>query len=128
MSYYGQDHPKTLENRITIATENNAGYKANRLKVERSEALINSAFNFDKMQVYYGYDQNNLAINNEPIGVFGVQQDFLFPTVYFTHKKLNKVNVNLESSSYAIKEKALQREITSNYYSQSVITINYLTF
>ncbi|WP_339613992.1 CusA/CzcA family heavy metal efflux RND transporter [uncultured Winogradskyella sp.] len=116
MNSYGQDHSQTLESLITIATENNAGLNANRLKVEQSEALINSAFDFDKMQVYYGYDQNNLAINNEPIGVFGVQQDFLFPTVYFTQKKLNKANVNLENSSYNIKEKALKREITSNYY------------
>jgi cobalt-zinc-cadmium resistance protein CzcA len=116
MGSYSQNQPKTLETLITIATENNAGLHANRLKVEQSDALINSAFDFDKTQVYYGYDQNNLAINNKPIGVFGVQQNFLFPTVYFTQKKLNNAHRNLESSHYDIKEKALKREITSNYY------------
>ncbi|WP_339622828.1 CusA/CzcA family heavy metal efflux RND transporter [uncultured Winogradskyella sp.] len=117
MTSYGQNQSKTLENLITIATENNAALRANRLKVEQSNTLINSAFDFNKTQIYYSYDQNNLAINNEAIGVFGVQQDFLFPIVYSTQKKLNKANYNLESSHYAIREKALKRKISAHYYS-----------
>ncbi|MDC1503558.1 CusA/CzcA family heavy metal efflux RND transporter [Winogradskyella sp.] len=117
MTSYGQNQSKTLENLITIATENNAALRANRLKVEQSNTLINSAFDFNKTQIYYSYDQNNLAINNEAIGVFGVQQDFLFPTVYTTQKKLNKASYNLESSRYAIQEKALKRKISAHYYS-----------
>ena len=113
---FAQNTKKSLEDLITIATENNAGLKASRLKVEASNSLISSAFNFDKTEVYYGYDENNLAINEEPIGVFGVQQEFLFPTVYFSQRKLNKANYVLETSSNAIKEKALKREITSSYY------------
>lgn len=111
-----QDQSLALEELIGIALENNAGLNANRLKVDQSDALINSAFDFDKTEVYYQYDQNNLAINNRPIGVFGIQQDFLFPTVYFSGKKLNTANYNLESSSYDIQEKALKREVTSSYY------------
>lgn len=117
MTSYGQNQSKTLENLITIATENNAALRANKLKVEQSNTLINSAFDFNKTQIYYSYDQNNLAINNEAIGVFGVQQDFLFPTVYTTQKKLNKASYNLESSRYAIQEKALKRKISAHYYS-----------
>ncbi len=48
--------------------------------------------------------------------MFGMQQNILFPSVYFAQKKLNKANYNLESTSYAIKEKALKRQVTSNYY------------
>ena len=66
--------------------------------------------------MYLGYDQNNLAFNNKPINVFGIQQEFLFPTVYFAQKKRNKANLNLETSSYSIKEKALNRQITASYY------------
>ena len=116
MNSHAQENPKTLEDLMTIAIENNSGLIANRLKVEQSDALINSAFNFDKTQIYYSYDQNNLAFNNKPLEVFGVQQDFLFPTIYFKQKQLNRAKHNLESSSYAIKEKALKRTITSTYY------------
>ncbi len=111
-----QEKPLALEGLIALGIENNAALKAGRLKVERADALIGSAFNFDKTHVYYSYDQNNRAINNEPLNVFGVQQDILFPTNYFSAKKLNQADFKLTSSSYAIQKKALTREITSGYY------------
>ena len=78
--------------------------------------MISSAFTFEKTSVYYEYDQNNIAINGEPIGVFGVQQDFLFPTIYFSKKKVNKAGFDLESSAYAIQKKILKKEVTSRFY------------
>lgn len=111
-----QQNPTNLNALILLATENNAELNANRLAVKQSETLINSAFNFDKTQVYYEFDENNLAINDEPIRVFGVQQDFRFPTVYFSEKKVNKANVAVTSSVYDIQEKALKRKVTNAYY------------
>ncbi|APY11125.1 multidrug transporter AcrB [Seonamhaeicola sp. S2-3] len=119
---FGQNNQNSLNDLIKIAIENNSGLKANHLKMMQSKALINSAFNFDKTEIYYGYDENNLASNNKPISVFGVQQEFMFPTVYGSQKKLQNANYNLESSSYAIKEKALMRKITSSYY-QYIFTL-----
>lgn len=113
---FSQNNKKSLDDLISIGTKNNAGIKASRLTVEQHNTLVNSAFTFDKTEVYYGFDENNLAINEEPISVFGIQQEFLFPTVYFSQKKLNKANYTLETSNNAIKEKALKREITSMYY------------
>jgi cobalt-zinc-cadmium resistance protein CzcA len=113
---FGQDTSATLDELMTIAIENNAGLKANKLKVDQSDILIKTAFDFDKTEVYYAYDENNLAFNNRAIGVFGIQQDFKFPTVYFASKKLNTANYDLELSNYAIKEKTLKREVTSRYY------------
>ena len=100
----------------TLALENNAGLKAASLKVKESKSLIGSAFNFDKTDVYYHYDQNNLAFNNEPLKVFGVQQSFLFPTLYFRAKHLNKVGWAMESSRYDIQKQILEREIASAYH------------
>ena len=57
-----------------------------------------------------------MAINDKPLKVFGIQQDFLFPTIYFAGKKLNEATYNVESSSYDIKKRILEREITSVYY------------
>ncbi len=111
-----QENPKNLEELIQLALENNASLKAARLHMKKADALIGSSFDFDKTQLYYSYDENNLSIGGLPLNVIGVQQDFLFPTVYFAKKKVNKATYQLSSSSYAIKEKALKREVTSAYY------------
>ncbi|VAW18385.1 Cobalt-zinc-cadmium resistance protein CzcA; Cation efflux system protein CusA [hydrothermal vent metagenome] len=111
-----QEKPLPLNELIPLALENNAGLKAGRLKVAQSDAMISSAFSFDKTQVYYNYDENNLAQNNEPLKVFGIQQNFLFPTVYFAKKKFNRASYTTTSSAYEISKKALERDVTSNYY------------
>lgn len=111
-----QESGLSLDGLMEIALENNAGLKAESLRVNQSDAMISSAFSFDKTRIYYEYDQNNLAINGEPINVFGVQQDFLFPTVYFSKKKVNKAGYNLESSAYEIQKKILKKKVTSRFY------------
>ncbi|PWL39570.1 CusA/CzcA family heavy metal efflux RND transporter [Flagellimonas aquimarina] len=115
-----QQEPKTLPELIHLAIENNAGLKASELQVEQSDVLINSAFSFDKTQVYYEFDENNLALNNEPLKVFGIQQDFKFPTVYFSEKKMNKARYGVTSSSYDIKKKGIARKVTSAYYEYQI--------
>lgn len=99
-----------------LALENNAGLKAAALKVGESKALIGSAFDFDKTEVFYQYDQNNLAFNNEPLKVYGIQQSILFPTLYFKGRQINKVNSAIENSHYEIQKQLLEHEITSAYY------------
>jgi cobalt-zinc-cadmium resistance protein CzcA len=111
---------QTLDELIHLAIENNMGLKAGRLKVEESESMINSAFNFNKTHVYYEYDENNLAINNVPLKVFGVQQDFRFPTEYFSQKRVNKVKNNLAQTEYDIQSKAIKRELTIGYYEYQI--------
>ncbi len=106
----------SLDEVYNLALENNANLKASSLKVDEADALIGNAFNFDKTEIYYSYDENNMAINDKPLKVFGIQQDFLFPTIYFAGKKLNEATYNVESSSYDIKKKILEREVTSAYY------------
>ncbi len=113
---HAQEKPLVLQELIPLAMENNAGLKASMFKVARSKALVPSAFDFDKTQVYYGFDENNLTQNNEPLKVFGVQQDFQFPTVYFAAKKLNRANHATVSTEYEILKKKLEREVTGSYY------------
>ncbi len=67
MSATAQEDPLNLDALIPLAIENNAGLNGHRLEVEQSNALVNSAFSFDKTQVYYEFDENNLAINNQPL-------------------------------------------------------------
>ncbi|NOQ92378.1 MAG: CusA/CzcA family heavy metal efflux RND transporter, partial [Flavobacteriaceae bacterium] len=109
-------NPLSLDQVYSLALENNAGLKASSLKVDEADALVGNAFSFDKTEIYYNYDESNLAVNNEALRVFGVTQDFLFPTIYFAGKKLNKATYEMESSSYKIKKKILERELISSYY------------
>ncbi|MDP5230936.1 MAG: CusA/CzcA family heavy metal efflux RND transporter [Cellulophaga sp.] len=115
-----QQKPLNLADLISLSLENNAGLNASELAAKRSETLINSAFSFDKTQVYYHFDENNLALNNEPLRVFGVQQDFKFPTLYFTEKKLNKANFKVASSAFEIQRKNIERTLTSYYYEYQI--------
>lgn len=112
--------PKTLQELIPIAIENNAGLNADKLRVSKADELIRSAFSFDKTQVYYEFDENNLALNNEPIGVWGIQQDFRFPTVYFSEEKVNKARHQVTTSAYDIKKKAVERRVTEAFYNYQI--------
>ncbi|MCL4132771.1 UNVERIFIED_CONTAM: hypothetical protein GTU68_032715 [Idotea baltica] len=111
-----QENPLTIDETIALAIENNAGLKAGKLEVDQANALIGSAFNFDKTNVYYSYDENNLAINNKPLKVFGVSQDFKFPTIYFANKKVNEAKYAIESSRFDIKTLQLKSQVYANFY------------
>ncbi|NER19045.1 CusA/CzcA family heavy metal efflux RND transporter [Spongiivirga citrea] len=111
-----QEKPYSLEELIPIAIENNSGLKASSLGVKQAEILKGKAFDFDKTRVYYSFDENNRATNNEPIRVFGVEQSFQFPTTYLASRKVQKANYQLASSSYDIKKRNLIRDLTTTYY------------
>ncbi|MFK5973800.1 MAG: CusA/CzcA family heavy metal efflux RND transporter [Flavobacteriaceae bacterium] len=115
-----QKKPINLQELIPLAIENNAGLNAYRLQVDRSKALVGSAFSFDKTQIYYEFDESNLAVNNEPLRVFGIRQDFRFPTVYFAERKVNKANLQVASSVYDIQKIALERKVTNAYYDYQI--------
>ncbi len=113
----GQNYDQlNIEKVYNLALENNAGLKASALKVNKADALIGNAFTFDKTEIYYSYDENNIAINNKPLKVFGIQQSFLFPTIYFAGKKVNKASYNLENSSFDIQKMILKKEVAKSYY------------
>lgn len=111
-----QEKPLTLQELIPLALKNNSGLKASELTVQQSDVLISSAFDFGKTQIYYHHDQNNLTASDLPLNVYGIQQDFLFPTVYFAGRRVNKASYELMSSAHEIRKKALEREVTESYY------------
>ncbi len=120
-----------LEQTVALALKNNAGLKAYNLKVTQSDALIKNAFDFDKTTIFYSYDENNLAINNMPINVFGVEQDFKFPTVYFADKNVYKAKSALEKTNFSLEQEKIKREVSQYYYQlvyakQKLKTFSYL--
>lgn len=111
-----QESPKNLMDLQEMALENNAGLKAGELQRNEARTLIGSAFTFDKTSVFYEYDQNNLALNNEPLQVFGVQQDFLFPTVYFAQKNVNQRRFEMQTSQYALQSRTTKGMVAAAFY------------
>ncbi|QCX39662.1 CusA/CzcA family heavy metal efflux RND transporter [Aureibaculum algae] len=116
LSVNAQQDPLTVDKAVTLAIENNAELKASALMADKSNALIGGAFDFDKTTVYYNYDESNLGTNNLPLRVFGVQQDFKFPTVYFADKKVGKADYKLQQSKYDIKLEIVKRNVYLAYY------------
>ncbi len=115
-SMIAQQKELTVDETISLAIENNAGLKASSLKVDEAKALVGSSFSFDKTSVYYNYDESNLAINDRALKVFGIQQDFRFPTVYFANKKVTKAQNKIEISNYNKKLQMLKRDVSLAFY------------
>jgi len=105
-----------LDSLIAKAFENSKGIKAAQLQVDKSKANINNAYSFDKTNIYYSYDQNNLAVNNEPLKVFGIQQRFAFPTVYGAQKNAFTAEYEKEKSSFEIQKNRLTLQVSNAYY------------
>ncbi|KAB5490963.1 CusA/CzcA family heavy metal efflux RND transporter [Flagellimonas hadalis] len=111
-----------LEDLMTLSLKNNKGIQAGSLMVDQAETLKGTAFEFDKTDIYYQYDENNLALNGEPLKVFGAQQQFEFPTVYGAKNKLQKSKHEFQKSSFEIQKKQLYQSLSNAYYQYQTLT------
>lgn len=111
----GQNKTSEREDIIALALENNKEIKASQLQLDRLKEAIKTAYSFDKTNVYYSYDQNNLALNNEPLRVFGIQQRFEFPTVYSSRKKILTAEFEKEKARFELQKNRLTLAISKVY-------------
>jgi cobalt-zinc-cadmium resistance protein CzcA len=112
-----------LDKLIETALTNNKELSSYQLQTQASKANINTAFDFDKTTVYYGYDENNVAPNDKALRVFGIEQTFSFPTVYGAQKKVYKSQWEQNKALYEIQKNKLIFAI-SLVYEQIVYTQN----
>src|SRR5699024_4641119 len=113
---FAQDNQKTLEQLQQKALENNLGLRASELQTEEAKTLIGSAVLFDKTQVFYEYDENNLAVNDIPLDMFGVQQDIRFPTAYFAERKMNRQEYEVQNSRHELQIREINGKVAAAYY------------
>jgi len=111
-----QNKEITVEEAIDIALKNNNALKASSNKITQSNQLVGSAINIEKTQVYYHYDENNIAENGEPLKVFGISQSIHFPTIYGAQRKIEKQKTKLSLQEYIINEGLLKKEVYQAYY------------
>lgn len=113
---FSQQNNPELDSLFQKAISNNAGIKAGQLKIEKAKQATKLAYDFEKTNVYYSYDQNNLALNELPLKVFGAQQKFAFPTVYGAKKKLYNAEYEKEKTGFEIQQNQLKLQISQVYY------------
>ncbi|UGS24900.1 CusA/CzcA family heavy metal efflux RND transporter [Flavobacterium channae] len=113
---FGQQNTAELDSLVSKAIANNKNIKSGQLQVDKAKEAIKLGYDFDKTNIYYSYDQNNLALNNEPLKVFGAQQSFAFPTVYGAQRKVYKAAYEKEKSSFEIQKTKLSLEVSKAYY------------
>lgn len=111
-----QSQKVDLEQAISMAKSNNAGLSARQLNVDRQEALIGSAFDPSKTLIYYNYDENNIAPNDEALKVWGIQQDFQFPSNYLHQFKLKRKQLELAQREFTLAENYLVYNVSSAFY------------
>jgi len=111
-----QEKPITIEQAIQISLKNNRGLKASAARVQQNEQLIGTAFNIDKTQIYYQYDESNLAQNNQPIKVWGLSQTIQFPTIYGAQLKVQKGKAALSQKQFALDSRLITKEVSQAYY------------
>ena len=115
-----QSNYLSIDRAIDIAIRNNASLKASRYEVNMASAA--TSMDFPKTDFYYSYDENNIAANNLPLNVWGVNQSLKFPTMYFTQNSRNKANVQAQQQKLILNETVLKREVSKTYY--SIIYLN----
>ncbi|MGM0390657.1 MAG: CusA/CzcA family heavy metal efflux RND transporter, partial [Bacteroidota bacterium] len=111
-----QEKPLSVEQAIQISLENNKGLRASAARVQQNEQLIGTAFNIDKTQVYYQYDESNRAENNQPLKVWGLSQSLQFPTIYGAQRKVQKGKAALSQQQFALDSRFITREVSKAYY------------
>lgn len=113
---HAQNIEVSLEDAISIGIKNNKGLASSKNQIDMNKQLEGTAFDIDKTDIYYSFDQNNIATNNSPLNVFGINQTIQFPTFYSSHKKVLEQRTQLAESKYKIDEEHLKKEITKAYF------------
>ena len=105
-----------LNDLIATAKTNNKEIKAALLQVDKYTTQIKTALSLEKTNLYYSYDQNNLALNELALNVFGVSQSFLFPTIYGAQKRLFTAEFEKEKAKSELLKNSLSLEVSKNYH------------
>lgn len=111
-----QQNPLSVKQTLQMAIENNHALQASSKRIDQSEQRVGGALNIDKTQIFYGYDQNNIAENGLALKVFGLSQSFQFPTIYAAQRKVRQQEATLAAQEYILNERLLTKEVYLAYY------------
>lgn len=118
---FGQGKEIKLDEAINMALQNNKEIKAYALRAEEQKALIPAAIALDKTSFTYGTDQNNIAENNHPLKVWGVAQNFSFPSLYSAEMKAQRIEHSIAETELEIQSENLIKQVTQSYIGLQII-------
>lgn len=105
----------TMDQAIEKAFANNQMLRAAELETQADKLLIRQAFDPEKTRVYYNFDENNLAENDLPLKVWGVEQSFSFPGLYFAQHKQARLAYQKALLRLELVKNDLRREVGIHY-------------
>lgn len=121
----------SLDEAIELGFKNNKGLKASKNQIELKVQLEGTAYNIEKTEIYYSFDQNNIAANNMALNVFGISQSIKIPSYYSSQKRVLQQESTLAKAKYKMDEQSLKKEIskaycTTSHWAEMVVSYLYL--
>lgn len=121
----------SMEEAVDLSKTNNLTIKAAEAKIRADEYWENTSFDLEKTEVYYGFDQNNIAPNNIPLHVLGVTQNFKMPGFYKSKKEWLESQtalsaVTLDSRKFYLERQVSEAYLTVVYYKQQISQLEVL--
>ncbi|GAA5020685.1 acriflavine resistance protein B [Marivirga lumbricoides] len=116
MLSFSQHKKITVEQAIEIALKNNKALQASAQSVQQSQQLLGTAISIPKTEIYYNKDNNNIAPNNLPLNVWGINQSIQFPTVYGAQREVMEGKLQLTNDQYARDQYYVSKEVSKVYY------------
>jgi cobalt-zinc-cadmium resistance protein CzcA len=111
-----QESTLSLEEIQEKALQNNLSISNSQLELEAAKKLQHSGYSFDKTYIYYGTDENNIAENGYPLNIWGLEQEFKFPTYYSGKSKMLKSQTNYYSNSLDAAAHMLKKDVEQKYF------------
>ncbi len=112
----------TANQLIDMAIKNNKALKAYHLETKKAGYLSKTAFEIEKTAIEYEYDPTNASdVTGDVYRNFKVSQDFDFPGVYFSRKKMLQAGKEVADADYQLKLMNLKNEIYSVYETLAVL-------
>jgi len=114
LGHQGFSQTKTIgmEEAVEMAFQNHPSMKTATLEIEKQKQLEKATFNPGKTSISYGRGEFN---GNTGDSQWQVSQDFRFPSVYSSQKKLEKSMTNLSEEFLNISKNELERQVRIKY-------------
>jgi len=97
---------RDLQHLEEIALQHNQGIKAMALATDIEKEKKGASLDIPKTGFYYSFDENNIAENNAPIEVWGIEQSLAFPLKYIRQNQAQEERLQL---AYLEEQKRLMR-------------------
>jgi cobalt-zinc-cadmium resistance protein CzcA len=106
----------SLEDLEQLALQENFALKAAELAAKAEQELISGSASISPTSVYYSFDENNIAENNAPIRVWGVEQEFNWPGKYRQEQRLQRAKYQKSLQESEMAKAVVLKSLSLHFY------------